>query len=397
MSETGQANRHFQANRHYLNFITHYSLNSVRDFCIKKKHSNYKLSIAILLAGISILNSSCTTSKTGKQDQVIMIREQGSFAVGGSVITNPGTFNYKTRTPEGQTYHGDHAYVFYQVPDKVRKFPLVFWHGIGQFSKTWETTPDGREGFQNIFLKRRFGVYLIDQPRRGNAGRSTVAATINPTPDEQGWFGTFRIGIWPDYFPGVQFSKDPEALNQYFRQITPNIGGFDTEVITSAASKLFDKIGQGVLVTHSHSGGFGWVTAINNSNVKGIVCYEPGSGFLFPEGQVPQPIPSSSGPLEAVGVPMADFIKLTKIPIIIYYGDFIPDKLIDNPGQDGWRARLEMAKLWRDAINKHGGDVTVVHLPEIGIKGNTHFPFADLNNIEIADQMSKFLKEKGLD
>jgi pimeloyl-ACP methyl ester carboxylesterase len=51
-----------------------------------------------------------------------------------------------------------------------RKLPLVFLHGTGQFSKTWETTPDGREGFQTIFLRRRFPVYLIDQRRRGNAG-----------------------------------------------------------------------------------------------------------------------------------------------------------------------------------------------------------------------------------
>ena len=43
------------------------------------------------------------------------------------------------------------------------------------------------------------------------------------------------------------------------------------------------------------------------------------------------------------------------------------------------------------------GDVTVIHLPEIGIKGNTHFPFSDLNNIEIADLLSDWLKEKGLD
>ena len=46
----------------------------------------------------------------------------------------------------------------------ARKLPLVFWHGHGQSAKTWETTPDGREGFQNIFLRRRFSVYLIDQP-----------------------------------------------------------------------------------------------------------------------------------------------------------------------------------------------------------------------------------------
>jgi len=142
--------------------------------------------------------------------------EQGSFAVGGKVITNPGSFNPKQPTPDGQTLHGDHAYVFYQVPANPRKLPLVFLHGTGQFSKTWETTPDGREGFQTIFLRRRFPVYLIDQPRRGNAGRGTVTASINATTDEQGWFDTFRVGIWPDYFSGVQFSKDPEALNQYF-------------------------------------------------------------------------------------------------------------------------------------------------------------------------------------
>jgi hypothetical protein len=67
------------------------------------------------------------------------------------------------------------------------------------------------------------------------------------------------------------------------------------------------------------------------------------------------------------------------------------------PVQDSWRARLEMARLWADAVNRHGGDVTVVHLPERGIHGNTHFAFADLNNVHIADEVSKFLSDKGLD
>jgi len=337
--------------------------------------------------------SACTNSN----EEHLIITEQGSFAVGGSVITNPGTFDAIERTPEGQTFHGDHAYVFYQIPENAKKLPLVMWHGFGQFSKTWETTPDGREGFQNIFLRRGYSVYLLDQPRRGRAGRSTVEATITPTPDEQFWFNIFRIGVWPDYFPGVQFSKDPEALNQYFRQITPNIGPFDTEVITSASSALADQIGPLILVTHSHSGGFGWATAMKNPNVRAIVSYEPGSGFPFPEGEVPVPLESSSGALQAVGVPKEEFLKLTKIPVIIYYGDNIPSNLDPNPGTDGWRVRLEMARLWRDAVNQHGGDVRVVHLPEIGIKGNTHFPFSDLNNVEIADLMSVWLKEKGLD
>ena len=347
--------------------------------------------IAISSAGCKAINNS------SESDDLIVLKEQGSFAVGGSVISSQGEFNPYTRTPEGQTFHGDHAYIVYQIPDKARKLPLVFWHGFGQFSKTWETTPDGREGFQNIFLKRKFGVYLINQPRRGNAGRSTVEATITPTTDEQEWFGTFRLGVWPDFFEGVQFDKSEETLNQYFRQMTPNIGSFDTEVITSAISELFNKIGKGILVTHSQSGGFGWLTAINNDNVKAIASYEPGSGFLFPEGEVPAPIQSSAGPLSADGISMDDFMKLTKIPIIIYYGDFIPEQPSDNPGADGWRSRLEMAKLWRDVVNKYGGDVTLIHLPEIGITGNTHFPFSDLNNVEIANLLSDWLKEKGLD
>ena len=53
----------------------------------------------------------------------------------------------------------------------------------------------------------------------------------------------FRIGIWPDFFPGVQFSRDPEALNQYFRSMTPNMGPFDAEVNSDAVAALFDKIG----------------------------------------------------------------------------------------------------------------------------------------------------------
>ena len=352
--------------------------------------------ILLLVAATLFTSASAQEPKKIKQGPLV-ISEQGSFAIGGTVINNPGKFDPYRPTPDGQSFHGDHAYVFYQIPVKARQLPLVMWHGIGQFSKTWETTPDGREGYQNIFLRRGFGVYLIDQPRRGNAGRSTEPISLTPTPDEQGWFGTFRLGIWPDFFPGVQFSRDPEALNQYFRQMTPTTGPLDGDVMTRAVVALFDKIGPAILVTHSHSGGFGWRTAIKNQNVRGIISYEPGSGFVFPEGEVPDSIPSAGGPLAAVGIPLTEFMLLTKIPIVIYYGDFIPKEPMANPGQDGWRARLEMARKWRDAVNKHGGDVTVVHLPDVGIRGNTHFPFSDLNNLQVADLMSTWLTKKGLD
>jgi hypothetical protein len=352
-----------------------------------------KLFTALLPAFAGIIAS---TGGTGKPEP-LTIQEQGSFAVGGTVITNSGTFDPFKTSPAGQTFHGDHAYVFYQIPVNARKLPLVLWHGYGQFSKTWETTPDGREGYQNIFLRRGFGVYVIDQPRRGDAGRSTLPITITPAPDEQALFGMFRLGIWPAFFPGVQFSHAPEALNQYFRQMTPDTGPFDIEVVSDAAAALFSKIGPAILVTHSHSGGPGWRTAIKSGNVRAIVAYEPGSNFIFPDGEVPPQMPSSGGPLEAVGVSLSEFMLLTKIPIVIYYGDNIPEEPTANPGQDQWRVRLAMAKLWADAVNRRGGDVIVVRLPEVGIRGNTHFPFSDLNNLEVADLMSEFLKKKGLD
>ena len=66
-------------------------------------------------------------------------------------------------------------------------------------------------------------------------------------------------------------------------------------------------------------------------------------------------------------------------------------------GKDNWRVRLAMARLWVEAVNRHGGDATLVHLPEVGITGNTHFMFSDLNNVEIADQVSAFVADKKLD
>jgi hypothetical protein len=361
---------------------------------MNSKFRKFMLALTLTFVGVSL--SACAIADRSGKLAPMVIQEQGSFAVGGTVVTNPGIFDPVKMSPEGQTFRGDHAYVFYQIPEKARKLPLVLWHGFGQFSKTWETTPDGREGYQNIFLRRGFGVYVIDQPRRGNAGRSTQPGTLTPVADEQKWFTIFRVGIWPNFFPGVQFSRDPEALNQYFRQMTPDTGLIDIDVTSDAVAARFGKIGPGILVTHSHSGGMGWRTAIKSPNVRAIVSYEPGSNYVFPQGEVPPPMPSSAGPLEAVGVPLPDFMKLTKIPIVIYYGDYIPEQPSANPGQDQWRVRLAMARLWRDAVNRRGGDVTVVHLPDMGIRGNTHFPFSDLNNLEIADLMYKFLEKKGL-
>lgn len=134
---------------------------------------------AITLTALALAGAADALAADSVGPSRLVIEAQGSFAAGGKVATAPGTFDpRKPMDPAGQTYHGDHVYAFYQMPANARKYPIVMWHGAGQFSKTWETTPDGREGFQNIFLHRRFAVYLIDQPRRGDAGRSSVGATL---------------------------------------------------------------------------------------------------------------------------------------------------------------------------------------------------------------------------
>lgn len=352
------------------------------------------------LGALTLLMVTSISLNAQNRQEPLIIAEQGSFAVGGKTITKPGNFDLNNPLdPQGQTFHGDHAYAFYQIPVKAKKYPLVFLHGAGQSKKTWETTPDGREGFQNIFLRRGYPVYLVDQPRRGEAGRSTVAATITPTPDEQFWFTQFRIGNYPDYFPGVQFPKDSASLEQFYQQMTPNTGNFDGGIISNAISRLFERTGEGILVTHSQGGGPGWFTAIKNDKVKAVVAYEPYSSFVFPQGELPPPIKSNGlfGELKGEEIPLDDFLKLTKIPIVVYYGDNIAKEPTNVWNMDHWRSGLEMARIWATTINKHGGDATVVHLPEVGIKGNTHFPFSDLNNIQVADELAKWLRIKGLD
>ena len=331
--------------------------------------------------------SGCAIPSNGASNAAgpLVIQVQGSFTVGGTVLKTPGSYHNNKPTAAGQSFHGDHLYAFYQVPQNPKALPIVMLHGAFQSARSWETTSDGREGFQTLFL------------RRGRAGNSSVAASVEPSPNDQLFFDQFRLGKWPNYFDNVQFDRKPETLNQFFRSVTPNTGPYDASVITDAMSALFDKVGPAILFTHSQGGGPGWLTAIKNPKVKAVVAFEPGSGFIFPQGELPPAMPSAAGTLSPEGVSMADFQKLTRIPIVIYYGDNFPTAPTTERGQDNWRVRLAMARLWVDTVNRHGGDARLVHLPEMGIRGNTHFLMSDLNNVQIADLVSWFLADKNLD
>jgi pimeloyl-ACP methyl ester carboxylesterase len=345
----------------------------------------FALTTALFVAGCA----STGTEKSAFPDGVLAIQEQGSFSAGGTVIASEGTFdpNVPWFTPQGgQTRHGGHADVFYQIPVNAKEHSMVFLHGYGQSRRSWQTTADGREGFANIFLRKGYGIYLVDQPGRGEAGQTTVSGEINATPDDQTWFTQFRIGLWPNYNEGVQFPRDEKSLDQFFRMMTPDTGRIAEDAIVSALSAVFDKSGEGILFTHSAGGSPGWRTAIQNDRIKAVVAIEPG-GFVFPEGEVPA---------NMQGISPDEFMRLTEIPVIVYFGDYIPDEETGAFSQNFWRSVLETAKQWAEVVNSRGGDVTVVHLPEIGIKGNTHFIMSDLNNQEIAGHLAEWLTQKGL-
>lgn len=164
---------------------------------------------------------------------------------------------------EAQTLHGDHAIVSYQVPSQARALPLVFC-----------TVP----------------VYLVDQPCRGNARRSTVAGQISTAPEEGFFFGQFRMGLWPKFNNRSAFPQNAKSLDQFFRQMTPNTAPYDAKVNANALSSVFEKTGDAVFVRHSQGCGIDWLISMQSDRVKGIVAYEPGSGFPFTKSEVSVPI-----------------------------------------------------------------------------------------------------------
>lgn len=324
----------------------------------------------------------------------LIIQKQGAFSAGGSVIKASKDFDPYHPESDAMTLHGDHANVIYQIPVDPKANALVFLHGHGQSMRTWQTTPDGREGFQSVFLRKGYPVYLIDQPRRGDAGRATVDGKIEAKPDEQFWFGQFRLGMWPNFYKNSAFPSK-ENLESYWRQMTPNTAPYDAKIVSDAVNKVFEKSGDAILVTHSQGCGAGWLVGLQgDKHLKGIIAFEAGSSFVFPEGEVPAEVKNNGlfGPLKAQGVPKEEFLKLTHLPILIIYGDNIPSQETGNPYQDYWRAAVEMGKKFAECINKYGGNATVIQLPSIGIHGNTHFPFSDKNSNEVAEVVQKWIQ-----
>lgn len=270
---------------------------------------------------------------------------------------------------------------------------MVFVHGFGGDGVCWETTPDGRDGFATLFLREGYTTYVLDLPGRGHASRTSSDVTVKPVADEEFWFDIWRMGLWPKWNEGIQFPKDSLSVSNFFRQMVRDLSNHQLDV--TALDDMAEKIGNHVLVTHSAGGFPGWMAAMNNREVKGVVALEPG-GFVFPENEVPAPLPGLTGGLAGVPVAIDKFMELTRKPIVIYFGDYIPESDATTLGGSNWEVRLKMAREFVDTINRHGGNATLVELPKIGIKGNSHFLMQELNNDVIAAHVAEWLNNNGL-
>lgn len=330
---------------------------------------------------------------TENNKDMIKLKDQGIFSSGGITVTSDGTFdpeNQWEETGAGQTAHVDHANVLYQIPEIETGLPMVFLHGYGQSRMGWMTTPDGREGWSDMFLKYGHSVFLIDEPRRGEAGGTSVAGEISTKTLDQRWYTQFRIGRWENgksvVNEGSQFPNDDKSVDQFFRQMTPDTGmksdmggDFDNETVAKAVAATIDEAYEitgkkSILVTHSQGGGPGWTAAQYTDNIAAIIAIEPGGA------------PSSDS--ESYNA-----VTSKKIPVIVYFGDYIDngDEKIAATGM--WQGMRGACYVFAESYTAAGGNATVIDLPKIGIYGNDHFMFQDLNNDVIAEHVENWINE----
>ena len=333
------------------------------------------------LAGMTTLNPAAAQSSAkaaqSSSPTPIMLARQGSFEAGGRIIRDGA-----------KSQSCDHGHVEYQIPVNARALPLFLWHSSS--AAVWQRRWDGGEGFQSIFLRRGFSTYVWDGPRVGRANYGCEDSTYKASPGrDQNSFLAWRLGSRPmEWFPGIQFpTGDPEAWNQARRA---RYDEFDTvrnaEIESDAAAKALDRIGPSVLVTNSAGGLRAMLTATKSDNVAAIVAYENPGFVLLDEGQTK----IEPGPYGPAYVSPPEFDRLTKIPIQLVWGDNI-DKSAT------WQQSYAASEAFVRAINARGGKAEILDLPNHGLRGNTHIPFADLNNVRVADLLSAFLRQHGLD
>ena len=307
----------------------------------------------------------------------LTIKEQGSFFVGGEskTVSAPGRGPIPAQTGEITV---NQMYVQYQIPMQGdRHVPVVMVHGCCLSSKTWETTPDGRMGWSEYFVRKDRSVYLADQVSRARSGFDPSAfnavrsgdtppaqlPTILAATHQVGWT-VFRFGPkFGEVFPDEQFPI--AAMDEFYKQMIPDLNSTLPQAANPTwkqMAALGVKLKGAVLMGHSESGFFPEQAAlIDAKGIKGIVSIE-------------MPCVTDLG-AEKIAV-------LSKIPTLVMFGDHLGDV---TGGPANWAQSFETCKTFVDQLKKAGGDAEVMHLPALGIKGNSHMLMQDKNSDQLAD------------
>ena len=308
-------------------------------------------------------------------EKPLVIESQGSFFVGGETkkIATPG--------PNGANVDSDitvnQMYVQYQVPPGGdRHTPVVMVHGCCLSSKTWETTPDGRMGWNEYFVRKGRPAYLADQVSRARSGfdASKIAAvkagalppsqlpSILNASHQVAW-QVFRFG--PKFntpFPDEQFPV--EAADELYKQMIPDLNSLlpNPNPTWTNMAALAVKLHGAVLMGHSESGFFPEQSAlIDPSGVKAMVSIEMPCVTNFAADQL---------------------ATLARIPTLIMFGDHLGDV---TGGPANWMASYEGCQTFVKQLTDAGGDAQMMYLPKMGSKGNSHMLMQDKNNLQLAD------------
>jgi hypothetical protein len=279
--------------------------------------------------------------------------------------------------PSG-TVSVDQVYVRYQQPMHARG-SITLIHGCCLTGKTWETTPDGRMGWDEYFVRKGFTTYVIDQAWRGRSASNISAintvksgkAGADQLPvvfaaGQEGAWAIFRFGAkYPEVFPGMKFPLEAQA--EFWKQMVPDyLNSLPTPNPTvPALSQLAQKVGGTVLMSHSQSGIYPFQTAaLDTKGIRAIVSIEPGA------------CPAAAG----------DVTPYTKMPVLVLFGDYVDLS-------PRWAPRLKACREFVAATNKAGGKAELMLLPEMGIPGNSHMLMQDSNSHQIADLMVAWIEK----
>lgn len=328
--------------------------------------------VLALLVSLSGLQGCAQTAMDGP----LVIEKQGSFFVGGRNVHSEALSVLPQYAPSG-TITVDQMYVRYQVPAGANKRPITLIHGCCLTGKTWETTPDGRMGWDEYFVRAGHPVYVIDQAWRGRSAANISA--INSTRQgkapadklppvfaashESAW-AIFRFGPeYPKVFSGMRFPLN--AAPEFWKQMVPDWAQTLTppNPTVPALSELAIRLGGTVLMSHSQSGVYPFqAAAISTQGIAAIVSIEPGT------------CPS----------PSDDLKPYLKIPTLILWGDYVDLST-------RWAPRLKMCRAFEAAVKKAGGRVENVILNDVGLPGASHMLMQDLHSHQIADWLLAWL------